>query len=357
LALNAGVEAARAGDAGKGFAVVAKQVRELAKRSAAAAKEIQLLVSSSGKEVGAAVLLFNNMGAALLSIEQQISEINDAINVIVASDREQRGGLGEVNEAIRRMDQTTLPNAAMVEATNASCQELQTVSNQQKSAFGNFEFTSGRKPRKGRPMNRPSQTKTRPEGTSMKAASILTAAMVGVMLSSTVYAEEAHVKPVTDYINANVRAWFNDPIIIKAIKAQDAKNANLKQADIDVLDKKWRAEVETDSHPFIDSVLGNEVSAFLKAKQEASGGTITEIFVMDDRGLNVGQSDVTSDYWQGDEAKFQKSFGVGPDALFVDSAEKDESTQMLQSQASMTIKDETGKPIGAITIGINLDQL
>ena len=78
---------------------------------------------------------------------------------------------------------------------------------------------------------------------------------------------------------------------------------------------------------------------------------------MDAKGLNVGQSDVTSDYWQGDEAKFQKSFGAGAGAVFVDEAEKDESTQMLQSQASMTIVDETGAPIGAITVGINLDKL
>ena len=106
-----------------------------------------------------------------------------------------------------------------------------------------------------------------------------------------------------------------------------------------------------------NGVLNKPISAFLKAKQEASDGTITEIFVMDDKGLNVGQSATTSDYWQGDEAKFQKSFGAGAGAVFVDDAEKDESTQMLQSQASMTISDESGKPIGAITIGINLDKL
>jgi hypothetical protein len=170
-------------------------------------------------------------------------------------------------------------------------------------------------------------------------------------------AEEAHVAPVTEYVNANVKPWLSDPAIVDAVKAQNAANAALDQAGIDALDQKWRAEVEADSHPMIDAVLANAISTFLKSKQDGSGGTITEVFVTDAKGLNVGQSDVTSDYWQGDEDKFTKSFGAGPDALFVDAAEKDESTQMLQSQASMTIVDETGRPIGAITIGVNLDQL
>lgn len=183
------------------------------------------------------------------------------------------------------------------------------------------------------------------------------AALISLIAVAPAFAQEAHVAPVTEYVNANVKPWLADPAIVDAVKAQNATNAALDQAGVDALDQKWRAEVEADIHPMIDGVLGNTISAFLKAKQEASGGTITEIFVTDAKGLNVGQSDVTSDYWQGDEDKFTKSFGAGSGALFVDAAEKDESTQMLQSQASMTIVDETGKPIGAVTIGVNLDQL
>jgi len=189
---------------------------------------------------------------------------------------------------------------------------------------------------------------------SLLAAAFIAAAMCA---AAPVSADEAYVEPVKEYLATSVKAWLNDPAIIDAVKAQNAEHANLSQADIDALDQKWRAEVEADAHPTIDAVLAKPISAFLKAKQEASDGTITEVFVMDDKGLNVGQSATTSDYWQGDEGKFKKSFGAGADAVFVDEAEKDESTQMLQSQASMTISDETGKPIGAITIGINLDKL
>ena len=171
-------------------------------------------------------------------------------------------------------------------------------------------------------------------------------------------AQDAHVAPVTDYIETNVKPWLSDPVLVDAVKAQNAQNANLAQADIDALDKKWRAETEGSSKEMIDGVLGNALSQFLKAKQQEAGGLITEVFVMDNKGLNVGQSDVTSDYWQGDEDKWSKTYGAGPDAIFIDGAEKDESTQMLQSQGSIAIKDPaSGEAIGAITVGINLDAL
>ena len=171
-------------------------------------------------------------------------------------------------------------------------------------------------------------------------------------------AQDAHVAPVTDYIETNVKPWLSDPVLVDAVKAQNAQNAGLAQADIDALDKKWRAETEGSSKEMIDGVLGNALSQFLKAKQQEAGGLITEVFVMDNKGLNVGQSDVTSDYWQGDEDKWSKTYGAGPDAIFIDGAEKDESTQMLQSQGSIAIKDPaSGEAIGAITVGINLDAL
>ncbi|ARM88696.1 hypothetical protein RHEC894_CH02406 [Rhizobium sp. CIAT894] len=170
-------------------------------------------------------------------------------------------------------------------------------------------------------------------------------------------AQDAKLAPIADYVTSDIKPWLNDPAIIEAIKAQNAANANLSQAEIDALDKKWRAEVDGSDHSMIDGVLGNALSKFLQEKKAASNGKIAEIFVMDAKGLNVGQSDPTSDYWQGDEGKFQKSFGAGKDAVFVDEIEKDESTQALQSQASVTISDDKGTPIGAITVGVNVDAL
>jgi hypothetical protein len=190
---------------------------------------------------------------------------------------------------------------------------------------------------------------------------ILTVAAVfyGIALgATTVQSEEAHVGEVKKYVAANVMPWLNDKIVIDALKAQNAKHATLAEADIIKLDKEWRAQVDAPSKPLIESVTKNALSAFVATKKAESKGLLTEIFVMDDKGLNVGQSDITSDYWQGDEAKWQKTFKVGADAVFVDKVEKDESTQQLQVQVSVSIKDpETGKVIGAVTLGINVDQL
>ncbi|MBB4006721.1 methyl-accepting chemotaxis protein [Allorhizobium taibaishanense] len=124
LALNAGVEAARAGDAGKGFAVVAQEVRELAQRSAAAAKDIKGLIVSSGRQVQAGVELVAETGSSLETIVGEVQEINRHVSAIVEAAREQSVGLQEINTAVNTMDQGTQQNAAMVEQTTAASHSL-----------------------------------------------------------------------------------------------------------------------------------------------------------------------------------------------------------------------------------------
>jgi len=118
--LNAGVEAARAGDAGRGFAVVASEVRGLAQRSSDAATEIKSLITESSKQVDHGVNLVGKAGESINSIAQRVSQISKQITDIAEGAAEQSTGLGEINIGVTQLDHVTQQNAAMVEEATAA---------------------------------------------------------------------------------------------------------------------------------------------------------------------------------------------------------------------------------------------
>jgi methyl-accepting chemotaxis protein len=125
LALNAAVEAARAGEQGRGFAVVASEVRNLAQRSAGAAKEIKQLINDSVEKVGNGSKLVAQAGVTMEEVVASVRHVTDIVSEITAASQEQSDGIGQINLAITQMDQATQQNAALVEQAAAAAASLQ----------------------------------------------------------------------------------------------------------------------------------------------------------------------------------------------------------------------------------------
>ena len=165
-------------------------------------------------------------------------------------------------------------------------------------------------------------------------------------------------KLITPDVIAAVKKLLGQPVTVISIGASNDGHAKIDQAGIDALDKEWKAETKAEKQPLIAEMLSSPLSNYLLYLQAQSAGLYTEMFVMDDKGLNVGQSSVTSDYWQGDEGKYQKTFQVGPEAIFIDEAEFNDGDKTWRAQLNFTVVDpQSGKPIGAATIEMNLTEL
>ncbi|TYC55794.1 hypothetical protein FMN50_12265 [Rhodobacterales bacterium] len=158
--------------------------------------------------------------------------------------------------------------------------------------------------------------------------------------------------------NGKIAEIVSSDEVVSAVKEQNGVTGSYDQGKIDELDKAWRAEADAIEQPMIDEVLDKPLSSYLSEVQENSDGLFTEIFVMDAKGLNVGQSEVTSDFWQGDEAKWKETYPAGKGAVHISELEQDDSTQVLQSQVSVPVIDpDTGDTIGAVTFGVNVNNL
>ncbi|WP_156927198.1 hypothetical protein [Azospirillum halopraeferens] len=179
-----------------------------------------------------------------------------------------------------------------------------------------------------------------------------------ILLAAVVATAPAAAEDIDDDLLASFRKIVAQPVVLIAVRAQNERHTSMDQATIDALDKRWRAETKSDDQPLIAQLMGSPLSNYLIKVKAESYGLITEVFVTDNLGLNVGQSSVTTDYWQGDEAKYRKTFLVGPDAVHLAEVEIHAETGTRRRQVDFTVVDpDTGKPIGAATVEVDLDEL
>jgi methyl-accepting chemotaxis protein-1 (serine sensor receptor) len=143
LALNAAVEAARAGEQGRGFAVVASEVRNLAQRSAAAAKEIKALIDDSVQKVSIGSELVGKAGTTMDEIVTSVKRVTDIMAEITAASQEQETGIGQINQAITEMDSVTQQNAALVEEAAAASEALHQQARQLADVVSTFKLDDG----------------------------------------------------------------------------------------------------------------------------------------------------------------------------------------------------------------------
>ncbi len=181
---------------------------------------------------------------------------------------------------------------------------------------------------------------------------MLTVVVVTMFLTvglSGVYAAEKAPQEIIDLAHSELVKLGVDPIIVKAVKAENAKGKTLEQ--IKTMDEQWKTTPGIAD--FMRELMESECGKHLREIQNGAA-YYAEIFAMDNQGANVAMTDKTSDYWQGDEAKFIETYKEGAGGIYISDVEFDDSTQTYLVQVSVPVKDGD-TVIGAITIGIEVD--
>ncbi|MEZ4527455.1 MAG: PDC sensor domain-containing protein [Desulfobacterales bacterium] len=168
---------------------------------------------------------------------------------------------------------------------------------------------------------------------------------------SLLLAAEKTPPEIRELADSEIVGFGTDPVIVAAVKAQNA--AKISLAEIRKMDQKW---ITTPGiAPFVKALMESECGMHLRDIQKKTP-FYAEIFVMDSQGALVAATDKTSDYWQGDEAKFTESFNDSKGGIHISDIEFDESAQVYIVQVSVPVTD-SGTVVGALTVGIDLDMM
>ena len=181
----------------------------------------------------------------------------------------------------------------------------------------------------------------------------LLAAIAALVLgiAMTAIAGEPAPAKVKTLATSKLKALGNDPTIVAAVKAANAEGRTLDQ--IKTRDAEWQKTPGIDAN--MKALMDNTCGKYLH-KLQTELPYLAEVFVMDNQGANVAMSDKTSDYWQGDEPKWQDSYKGGAGAVHISDVKFDDSTQTYTVQVSVPVMD-AGHAIGAVTFGVDIDQI
>ena len=174
-----------------------------------------------------------------------------------------------------------------------------------------------------------------------------TIAIIFLSMAFRVNAEDAPAS--IKWVLPTLEAWGRNPVLVKAVKAHNGEKLTLDT--IKKTDEEWQATSGVDA--FMKELMSNFAAKELQ-KLEATMPFLFECFLMGDQGENIAMTNKTSDYWQGDEEKFTKSFNAGKGQIRIGKVKFDSSAQAYQVQVSIPVK-EGAATIGVIIIGVNLD--
>lgn len=162
-------------------------------------------------------------------------------------------------------------------------------------------------------------------------------------------ATEKAPQEVIDLAHSELVKLGTEPIVVEAVKAENAKGKTLDH--IHEMDEQWKATPGIAD--YMQAMMESECGKYLRSLKEKTS-YYAEIFLTDNQGANVAMTDKTSDYWQGDEAKFIQSYKDGVGGMYISDVEFDDSTQVYLVHVSVPVKDQD-KVIGVMVIGIDLD--